>query len=102
MLNWLTVTTTTLSAHYGVNPVVFGLLYFGAMSQFAGSVGWWWRNAREGRPILWPVVTSAVLFVAAYLYVLVAGKNLPVWVYVFMAVMLALGAVTTWKKIQQK
>ena len=102
MLNWLTVTTTTLSAHYGVNPVVFGLLYFGTMPLFAVSVGWWWRNAREGRPTLWPVVITAVLFVAAYLYVLVAGKNLPIWVYVFMAVMLALGAVTTWKKIQQK
>ena len=102
VLHWLTTTTTTLSEHYGVNPVVFGVLYFGSMPLFALSVGWWWRSARQGRSTPLPALTTGLLFVGAYLYVLVAGRNLPLWVYFFMAAMLILGSVTTWRSFRRR
>ena len=101
-VDWLITTTTSLSGQYGVNPVVFGLLYFGSMPLFALSLGWWWRSARQGRSTLLPMLTTGLLFIAAYLYVLIAGRNLPTWVYFFMAAMLLLGSLTTWRSFRQR
>ncbi len=98
MLAWLIHTSQNLSAQYGVNPVVFGILYFGSMPLFALSVSWWWRQARRGAPTLLPAFTTGLLFIGAYLYVLVAGHNLPGWVYGFMATMVVLGGLSTWRQ----
>lgn len=98
MLAWAIHTSQTLSAQYGVNPAVFGALYFGSMPLFALSVSWWWRRARRGGPTLLPALTTGLLFIGAYLYVLVAGHNLPLWVYGFMASMLVLGGLSTWRQ----
>ncbi|GGM00384.1 hypothetical protein [Deinococcus aerophilus] len=99
---WVSATAVTLSGRYGVNPVVFGLLYFGSMPLFALSLAWWLRRWRGGGSTTLPALTTGLLFVGAYLYVLVAGRNLPLWVYVFMGAMLLLGAVTTWRQVQAK
>lgn len=98
MLAWLIHTSQTLSDRYGVNPVVFGALYFGSMPLFALSVAWWWRQARRGAPTLLPAFTTGLLFIGAYLYVLVAGHNLLLWVYGSMATMLVLGGLFTWRQ----
>lgn len=98
MLAWLIHISQTLSDRYGVNPAVFGVLYFGSMPLFALSVSWWWRQARRGAPTLLPAFTTGLLFIGAYLYVLVAGRNLPGWVYGFMAAMLILGGLSTWRQ----
>lgn len=45
-----------------------------------------------------PAFTKGLLFTRAYLYVLVAGHNLPGWVYGFMATMLVLGGLSTWRQ----
>lgn len=85
-----------------MNPVVFGVLHFGSMPLFALSVAWWWRQARRGAPTLLPALTTGLLFIGAYLYVLVAGHNLPVWVYGFMAAMLVLGGLSTWRQCRTR
>lgn len=100
-LDWLTATTVALSDEYGVDPVIFGALYFGTMPLFALSVAWWIRSFRRGGSTLLPASVTGLLFIAAYLYVLVAGRNLPVWVYLFMAAMLALGGVSTWRQLKR-
>ncbi|WP_420594047.1 hypothetical protein [Deinococcus sp.] len=100
LTDWISQTSQTLSTQYGVNPVIFGVLYFGTMPLFALSVAWWIGNWRRGASTLLPMLVTGVLFIAAYLYVLVAGRNLPVWVYIFMAVMLTLGGVSTWRQFR--
>lgn len=101
ILDWINTTSVTLSEQYGVNPVIFGVLYFGTMPLFALSVAWWIRSFRRGKSTLLPASVTGVLFVAAYLYVLVAGRNLPVWVYFFMVAMLTLGGVSTWRQLKK-
>jgi hypothetical protein len=100
--DWVSTTAGTLSRQYGVNPVVFGVLYFGTMPLFALSLAWWLGRWRRGASTLVPAFTTGLLFVGAYLYVLVAGRNLPLWVYVFMGAMLLLGAGTTWRQVQAR
>ncbi|GAA4010578.1 hypothetical protein GCM10022631_24000 [Deinococcus rubellus] len=95
MLDSVATLVNTLAGRYGVNPLIFGVLYFGSMPLFALSSAWWLRRWRQKRSILLPMLVTGLLFIGAYLYVLVAGRNLPVWVYVFMAAMVLLGIYST-------
>ncbi len=89
-----------LGKKYGVNPVIFGTVYVGAIPFFLLSTAWLVRNLRRRRSPVAPLLSSAFFFVSAYLYLLVAGKNIPVWVYIFVAGMLAFGAWSTVRKVK--
>ncbi len=90
-----------LGPKYGVNPIIFGVIYVGAIPFFAMSIGWLIRNLRAKRSIVLPVLAAGFFFVSAYLYLIAVGKNIPVWVYFFVAAMVAFGVVSTVKKIRK-
>jgi hypothetical protein len=89
-----------LGKRYNVNPFIFGSIYVGAIPFFSLSIAWLVRNLRRGRSAAAPLLSAAFFFVSAYLYLLVAGQNIPVWVYVFIAGMLALGVLSTVRKVR--
>ena len=91
-----------LGAQYGVDPVIFGSIYIGAIPFFSLSVAWIVRNVRRGRPITVPVISASFWFVSAYLYLLVAGHGIPPWVYAFIALVIAFGTYSTVRKIQRQ
>ena len=93
---------TGLGAQYGVNPLVFGLIYVGAIPFFAASLAWLVRNLRAGKPIAVPALSASFFFVSAYLYLAIVGKNIPAWVYIFAAGMLAFGVYSAIKKVRGK
>ena len=86
-----------LGAEYGVNPYIFGAIYVGAIPFFLLSIGWLVKNARAGKSTLMPTMSAGFFFVSAYLYLAIAGRNIPVWVWVFLAVLIAYGA---WSSIR--
>ena len=92
----------TLGTQYGVNPIVFGSIYVGAIPFFTVSMAWIIRNLRNGRAITLPVLSASFFFVSAYLYLLAAGRNIPLWVYAFVAGMIGFGAYSTVKKIRRQ
>jgi len=49
--------------------------------------------------ILIPVLLTGFFFISAYLYLIIVGKNIPVWVCVFIGVMIAYGVYSTLTKI---
>ncbi len=89
-----------LGKRYNVNPIIFGGIYVGAIPFFSLSIAWLVRNLRHGRSAVAPLLCAAFFFVSAYLYLLIAGQNIPVWVYVFIAGMLALGIWSTVRKVR--
>jgi len=89
-----------LGKEYGVNPLIFGSIYVGAIPFFSLSIAWAVRNLRRGRPAAIPFLAAACFFVSAYLYLLVAGKNIPAWVYLVMAGMLIFGVWSTVRKVK--
>ena len=91
-----------LGAQYGVNPLIFGLIYVGAIPFFAASIAWLVRNLRAGKSIVAPALCASFCFVSAYLYLAIAGKNIPAWVYIFVAGMLAFGVYSTSGKVRAK
>ncbi len=99
---WETFTEWFLSLgdQYGVNPIIFGSIYVGAIPFFTLSIVRLIRNLRRKQSIVLPALSASFFFVSAYLYLLVAGHNIPLWVYGFIAVMIAYGVYSTIKKIR--
>ena len=101
---WETFTEWFLSLgdQYGVNPIIFGSIYVGAIPFFTVSVAWLVRNLRRRQSIVLPALSASFFFVSAYLYLLVVGHNIPFWVYGFIAAMIAYGVYATVRKIQRQ
>ena len=91
-----------LGAEYGVDPLIFGAIYVGAIPLFTASVAWLVRNARAGRSVVVPALAAGFFFVSAYLYLIVAGQNVPWWVYAFVALLVAGGAWSTVRSVRAK
>ncbi len=87
---------------YGVNPIIFGSIYVGAIPLFTLSVAWLIRNFRRDKSIVLPAITSVGFFVSAYVYLIIAGKNVPWWVYAIMLGIVTYGSWTTYKNILRK
>ena len=92
----------SLGAEYGVNPLIFGAIYLGAIPFFIASIAWLVRRRRAGRSIALPVLCAGFCFVSAYLYLAIAGRNIPVWVWGFLAALIAYGAWSTIRDVRRK
>ena len=88
----------SLGENYGVNPWIFGAIYIGAIPFFLLCIGWLVKNARAGKSTVVPGMLAGLFFVSAYLYLAIAGRNIPIWVWIFLAVLVVWGA---WSQIRQ-
>lgn len=91
-----------LGEQYNVNPFIFGSIYVGAIPFFALSVTWLVRNHKQGKSIVLPVLASGSCFVSAYVYLILVGKNVPLWVYGAIVLLLVYGAYSSIKSIRKK
>src|SRR6056297_2298865 len=92
----------SLGEEYGVNPVIFGVIYVGAIPFFTLSIAWLVKNYRKGVSIVMPVLSASFFFISAYLYLMIAGKNVPFWVYGVVIAMLLYGAWSTYRNVKSK
>jgi len=100
-LNSLTDWFLGLGTEYGVNPVIFGSLYVGSIPFFTLSLGWVIKNIRQGKPIAIPLLLTGIFFISAYLYLVIVGENIPVWVYLVIIGMTMFGIVTVVRKVRR-
>ena len=91
-----------LGAQYGVNPYIFGAIYIGAIPFFLASIGWLVKRARAGRSTVAPTMLAGFFFVSAYLYLAVFGQDIPLWVWMFLAALVAYGAWSTIRDTRRK
>ncbi len=92
----------SLGAQYGVNPVIFGSISVGAIPFFWLSVAWLVRNLRQGRSPFLPVVATSLCVLSAYIYLFIAGENLPLWVYALVLGLLGYSAYSTVQTVREK
>lgn len=92
----------SLGEEYGVNPYIFGAIYIGAIPFFTISVGYIIHNYRKKKSIALPVVGASFCFVSAYLYLMIAGHNVPWWVYGIVVGLLVYGGYTTYLKVRKQ
>lgn len=89
----------SLGDEHGVDPLIYAVLYVGAAPFFFGSVGWLIGALRRGRGIALPLISTAFFFSLPTLYVFVAGRNLPVWLYAVLIGLAIVGAVVTVRRV---
>ncbi|MFQ5676601.1 MAG: hypothetical protein ACE5G1_11935 [bacterium] len=92
----------SLGEKYNVNPLIFGSIYVGAIPFFTLSVAWIVRSYKNGKSIVVPVLCAGFFFISAYLYLIIAGRNVPLWVYGFVIALIIFGAVSTVRKVRSK
>lgn len=92
----------SLGEKYNVNPIIFGSIYVGAIPFFFASLAWLVRRIKSRKPIVLPVMLTAFFFISAYLYLLIAGRNIPLWVYLFIAAVIIYGIVSTVQQVRKK
>ena len=93
---------TTLGLHYGVNPLVFAVLYLAHHPLFWGTMVWLAARVRAKRPAQGVVTLGVFFWLMPYLYVFAFGRGLPLWVYGLAAVVLAIGGFHAVQEIRRR
>ena len=91
-----------LGEQYGVNPLIFGSISVGAVPFFWLSVAWLVRNLRRGRSPFLPVLATSLCVLSAYIYLFIAGENLPLWVYGLVLGLIGYSAYSTVQTVRKK
>jgi len=92
----------SLGEKYHVNPFIFGGIYLGAIPFFFISLARVIKNIKKKKSIVAPVLLTCFFFISAYLYLLIVGRNIPAWVYIFIALMIGYGIFSAVKKVKDK
>ena len=90
----------SLGEKYNVNPYIFGGIYLGAIPFFLLSLYRTIKNIRKKKPFVLSALLTGFFFISAYLYLIIVGKNIPVWVYLFISVLIIYGIYSTLRKIK--
>ena len=81
-----------LGAQYGVNPVIFGAIYVGAIPFFILFTGLAIKRLRNRQGAVLPIMAAGLCFVSAYIYLAIVGHGIPLWVWGFLGAIIAYGA----------
>jgi len=91
-----------LGEKHEVDPLVLGSLYLVSKVGFFTFLGWVLKNLKAKKAILIPLLFASVSFSMPYLYLVIAGRNISIWVYLFIGLMFIYGGFSIWKKITTK
>jgi hypothetical protein len=81
-----------LGAQYGVNPVIFGAIYVGAIPFFILFTGLAIKRLRNRQGAVMPIMAAGLCFVSAYIYLAIVGHGIPLWVWAFLGAIIAYGS----------
>jgi hypothetical protein len=96
--HWL----TTLGEKHGVDPLLLGCLYFTSKVSLFTLLGFAIRNIRAKKPAVTLLLLAGISFSIPYTYIIIAGRNLAIWVYFVIGAIFVYGAYTIYKKATAK
>lgn len=91
-----------LGNRYGVDPIVFGMLYLSHHPLFWGTMAWLAARARRKKPIRLQVTLGVVFWFMPYAYVFLFGHGLPAWAWAIAVVFVAVGGTHMVRKIRRR
>jgi hypothetical protein len=92
----------SLGENYKVNPVIFLVIHVIATPLFIANVGWIVRNYRAKKSLVLPVIISTLIFNAANIYLVIAGKNISLWIYAILIITTIISGYFSIKKVKKK
>lgn len=93
---------TELGEKHDVDPLTLGCIYLVSKICFFSLLGWVLKNLRSKKPFTTQLLFACLFFSLPYMYIIIAGRNISIWVYLFMAALFTSGAFSIWKKITTK
>ena len=103
VLGWIRDVMRSARENYGVNPVVFLVIYLVSAPVFYFSIFRMVRALAKGlrnEITLWSTAFLAAT-AAPFLYVLFFGRNLPWWVYVVIGLLIAQGVYSLVRRLKK-
>jgi peptidoglycan/LPS O-acetylase OafA/YrhL len=91
-----------LGDDHGVDPLVYAVIWVGSLPFFLLSLGWLVQRLRRRREFVLPLTVTSFFFLAPTLYVFVAGRDLPAWVYALLVGLAVVGAITTARRVRRR
>ncbi len=88
MIELLTEWIESIRVTYGVNPYIFAGIYIGAIPIFWVGVYWLAKNLKNKKRLSGPILLMMGCAVSSYVYLLIAGENIPLWVYAIIVIMI--------------
>ena len=92
----------TLGEKHGVNPLFLGSLYLVSKVCLFSFLGWVVKNIRAKKPFVLPLLLACISFCVPYTYIIIFGRNISIWVYLFIGLTFCYGIYTVWKVITAK
>ena len=92
----------SLGAKYNVNPYIFGGINICAIPFFSLFLYQTVKRIRNKKPFVLPALLAGFFYISGYLYLIIVGKNIPFWVYIFIIIIVACGIYSTLKKMKAK
>ena len=91
-----------LGDKHDVNPLLLGCLYLVSKISLFTFLGLVVKRLRAKKPFMVQLLCACVSFSVPYTYLIIAGRNISIWVYVFIAAVFIYGAFTIWKTVTKK
>lgn len=91
-----------LGKNYHVDPVVFLGIHVAATPLFLLTAEWLIKNYQQKKSIFLSVIIAVLIFNAANIYLVMAGKNIQCWIYAILAVTTIVSGYFSFKKIHHK
>ncbi len=91
----------SLANQYHVDPVVFISIHIIATPLLLLIVAWIIRNKKQQKPILLPVLLAVILYNVANVYLVIAGRNIPFYIYLLLFGSTIYGGYITYTKIKR-
>ena len=91
-----------IGRHYGVNPVIFGVLYIAHHPLFWGTMAWLANTVRRRRPVVLQVTLGVFFWIMPYGYVFLFGHGLPLWTWALAALVLCIGGTHAVREIRRR
>lgn len=76
---------------HAVNPIWFVVIYAVSTPPFLLISGWLIHHIRKRRPLALLVFLWGLCYTAPYIYLLAVGRDLPLWVYAMVALLIVGG-----------
>ena len=85
--------------HYGVDPLIFALLYFGTIPFNIYAIYWLGRCLKNEHSTFPPLLLLFLSWVGTYVYLFSVGKNIPWWVYAIVILVMLYSCWYLYRKI---
>ncbi len=91
-----------IGGRYGVNPLVFAVLYLAHHPLFWGTMAWLAACVRRKRPVTLPVALGVFFWFLPYAYVFLFGRGLPWWAWGVALLFVAVGGTHAVREIRRR